>query len=122
MNDNKTEAELPTERFFTVVYKLTDVNTAKYLSNRDWVTYVYADSMAEPRRLHSENETLRAKLNVYEDLGGAGSDVQLLRIGYAAARLEIESLKAQLHAGKQIIAAQSGRLAAYISDSALPGK
>ena len=47
MNDNKTEADLPTERYFTVVYKLTDANTAKYLSNRDWVSYVYADSMAE---------------------------------------------------------------------------
>ena len=76
MNDNKTEADLPTERFFTVVYKLTDANVAKYLSNRDWVTYVYADSMAELaslkersaepagacaaelRRLHAELETL----------------------------------------------------------------
>ena len=47
MNDNKTEADLPAEKYFTVVYKLTDANTAKYLSNRDWVTYVYADSMAE---------------------------------------------------------------------------
>lgn len=46
-NKKQPEADLPTERFFTVVYKLTDVNTAKYLSNRDWVTYVYADSMAE---------------------------------------------------------------------------
>ena len=42
-------ADLRTERYFTVVYKLTDANVAKYLSNsnRDWVTYVYADSMAE---------------------------------------------------------------------------
>ena len=54
------------------------------------------------RRLHAENETLRA--------------------GYAAARLEIESLKAQLHAAKQINAAQFGLLAASIPGSALPGK
>ena len=48
------------------------------------------------RRLRAELETLRAKLRTYEDLGGAADDVQLLRMGYAAARLEIESLKAQL--------------------------
>ena len=46
-------------------------------------------------RQHAELETLRAKLKVYEDLGDAGSDVQLLRMGYAAARLEIESLRGQ---------------------------
>jgi len=113
-----------------------------------WVRY--EDHAAELRRLHAENEsllterernldsirvnneiinkknaeleTLRAKLKVYEDLGDAGSDVQLLRMGYAAARLEIESLKAQLHAAKQINAAQFGLLAASIPGSALPGK
>ena len=81
------------------------------------------DAAAELRRLHAENETLtlyknladeyglsifpdiaemtaeletmRAKLKTHEDLGDAGSDVQLLRMGYTAARLEIESLKAQ---------------------------
>ena len=42
---------------------------------------------AELLRQHAENETLRA--------------------GYAAARLEVESLKAQLHAAKQINAAQA---------------
>ncbi len=150
-------------------------------------------------RQHTEIETLRAKLKAYEDLGGAGSDVQLLRMGYAAARLEIESLRAavehkdkyaerlgrelvaecrfsanetlranqlklqhgmqskmhseacetilvlkaegtalqqgytaarleieslnaQLHAAKQINTAQSGLLAAFIPGSALPGK
>ena len=54
---------------------------------------------AELRRLHAENETLRA--------------------GYAAARLEVESLKAQLHAAKQINAAQFRLLAASIPGSAL---
>ncbi|HQY37922.1 MAG TPA: hypothetical protein PLE21_00355 [Giesbergeria sp.] len=48
------------------------------------------------RSQHAELETLREKLKTYEDLGDAGIDVQLLRMGYAAARLEIESLKAQL--------------------------
>ena len=56
-------------------------------------------------RQHGELETLRAKLKTHEDLGDAGSDVQLLRMGYAAARLEIESLQSQLHAAKQINAA-----------------
>ena len=44
-------------------------------------------------RQHAELETLREKLKTYEDLGDAGSDVHLLRMGYAAARLEIESLR-----------------------------
>lgn len=64
---------------------------------------------AELRRQHAELETLRA--------------------GYAAARLEIESLKAQLHAAKQINAAQFGLLAASIEHGAaavcggqVPGK
>jgi len=85
------------------------------------------------RRLHAENETLTLYKNLADeyglsifkdlkDLGDAGSDVQLLRMGYAAARLEIESLKAQLHAAKQINAAQFGLLAASIPGSALPGK
>ena len=43
---------------------------------------------------HAELETLREKLKTYEDLGDAADDVQLLRMGYAAARLEIESLRA----------------------------
>ncbi|HCE28451.1 MAG TPA: hypothetical protein DET46_06520 [Comamonadaceae bacterium] len=80
------------------------------------------DAAAELRRQYAELETLGAKLKTYEDLGDAGSDVQLLRMGYAAARLEIESLQAKLHAAKQINAAQFGMLAASIPGSALPGK
>lgn len=45
--------------------------------------------------LTTEIENLREKLKTYEDLGDAADDMQLLRMGYAAARLEIESLKAQ---------------------------
>lgn len=48
------------------------------------------------RRLHAENEALASKLKVYEDLDEADSDVQLLRMGYAAARLKIESLNARI--------------------------
>jgi hypothetical protein len=52
-------------------------------------------TQVELNGLHDELETLREKLKLYEDLGDAGSDVQLLRTGYAAARLEIESLKSE---------------------------
>lgn len=38
----------------------------------------------EMQRMHAELETLRAELKTYEDLGDAGSDVQILRAGYAA--------------------------------------
>ena len=48
--------------------------------------------------LHTENETLRHKLQTLDELGAAGDDVQLLRMGYAAARLEIARLQAQLEA------------------------
>ena len=47
-------------------------------------------------RQHAEIETLRSKLKTLEDLGPAGGDVQILRMGYAAARLEIESLQARI--------------------------
>ena len=58
----------------------------------------------------AELETLRAKLKVYEDLGGAADDVQLLRMGYAAARLEIESLRAALATPQPAPAAQGDAL------------
>ena len=77
---------------------------AEMLTADEWpgsVTLVsYArECVAELLRQHAENETVRA--------------------GYAAARLEVESLKAQLHAAKQINAAQFGLLAASIPGSAL---
>lgn len=64
-------------------------------------TELESKAAAELRRLHAELETMRAKIKTYEDLGDAGSDVQLLRMGYAAARLEIESLRAAQPAGAQ---------------------
>lgn len=63
-------------------------------------------------RQYAELETLRAKLMTYEDLGDAVSDVQLLRMGYAAARLEIESMRAAQPAGAQ----QPGAAYAALSD------
>ena len=79
-------------------------------------------SAQEAKEIGARLRSMGEKLKTYEDLGDAGSDVQLLRMGYAAARLEIESLKAQLHAAKQINAAQFGLLAASIPGSARPGK
>ena len=77
---------------------------AEMLTADEWpgsVTLVsYArECVAELLRQHAENETVRA--------------------GYAAARLEIESLKAKLNAAKKINAAQFGLLAASIPGSAL---
>ena len=53
-------------------------------------------SAQEAKEIGARLRSMGAKLKVYEDLGGAADDVQLLRMGYAAARLEIESLKTQL--------------------------
>ena len=84
--------------------KDTALRLAEMLTADEWpgsVTLVsYArECVAELLRQHAENGTLRT--------------------GYAAARLEIESLNAQLHAAKQINAAQFGLLAASIPGSAL---
>ena len=76
------------------------------------------DEMQKAARQHAENETLRAKIKAYEDLDEAASDVQLLRMGYAAARLEIESLQARIktmaeeHADELMVAHLDGMRAA----------
>ena len=68
------------------------------------------DEMQKAAQQHAENETLRAKIKAYEDIDEAASDVQLLRMGYAAARLEIESLKTQIaaHADELTVAHLDG--------------
>ena len=50
-------------------------------------------SAQEAHEIGARLRSMGAKLKTYEDLGGAADDVQLLRMGYAAARLEIESLR-----------------------------
>ena len=55
-----------------------------------------------------------------DDLDNARSDNRVLRLGYAAARLEVESLKAQLHAAKQINAAQADSVPAVSDLPPLP--
>ena len=76
---------------------------AEMLTADEWpgsVTLVsYArECVAELLRQHAENETMR--------------------VGYAAARLEVESLKARLHAAKQINAAQVGAVESNTADAA----
>ena len=78
---------------------------AEMLTADEWpgsVTLVsYAqECVAELRRLHAGNETLRA--------------------GYAAARLEVGSLKARLHAAKQINAARADSVQAVSDLPPLP--
>lgn len=78
---------------------------------------------AELRRLHADVEHKdKYAEQLGRELAAADAEARSLRTGYAAARLEIESLNAQLHAAKQINAAQFGLLAASIPGSALPGK
>lgn len=67
-------------------------------------------SEQEAKEIGARLRSMGAKLKTYEDLGDAGGDVQLLRMGYAAARLEIESLKSQLkeHADELTVAYMCG--------------
>lgn len=58
-------------------------------------------SEQEAHEIGARLRSLGEKLKTYEDLGDAADDVQLLRMGYAAARLEIESLRAAQPAGAQ---------------------
>lgn len=53
-------------------------------------------SKQEAKEIGARLRSMGEKLKAYEDLDGAASDMQLLRIGYAAARLEIESLQARI--------------------------
>ena len=55
-------------------------------------------SEQEAKEIGARLRSMGAKLKSYEDLGDAANDMQLLRAGYDAARLEIESLHAQLEA------------------------
>jgi len=52
-------------------------------------------SAKEAHEIGARLRSMGEKLKAYEDLDEAASDVQLLRMGYAAARPEIESLRAR---------------------------
>ena len=77
----------------------------------------------ELRRLHAESEMRRAALlDEMRKAARLHAELETLRMGYKAARLEIESLQSQLHAAKQINAAQFGLLQAAIPGSVPQGK
>lgn len=72
-------------------------------------------SAQEANEIGARLRSMGEKLKAYEDLDEAASDVQLLRMGYAAARLEIESLQARIkamaeeHADELMVAHLDGR-------------
>lgn len=107
MTDKQPEAP---RSLYEITGRITDHNTV-LVSLAELETLTLYKSLADEYGLSIFKDL--------KDLGDAGSDVQLLRMGYAAARLEIESLNAQLHAAKQINAAQFGLLAASIPGSAM---
>ena len=53
--------------------------------------------------LQAEVDALRHQLQTLAELGNASGDAQILRMGYAAARLEIEHLNTQLQAAREEI-------------------
>ena len=73
-------------------------------------------SAQEAHEIGARLRSMGEKLKAYEDLDEAASDVQLLRMGYAAARLEIESLQARIktmaeeHADELMVAHLDGRM------------
>lgn len=75
-------------------------------------------SAKEANEIGARLRSMGEKLKAYEDLDEAASDVQLLRMGYAAARLEIESLQARIktmaeeHADELMVAHLDGRMRA----------
>lgn len=75
-------------------------------------------SAKEAKEIGARLRSMGEKLKAYEDLDEAASDVQLLRMGYAAARLEIESLQARIktmaeeHADELTVAHLDGRMRA----------
>ena len=95
--------------------EITDMVGRWYMVTRDGMATLCVD--------HEDAEAEARKADREWPRNGPHRAVQLVEASFeAAARLEIESLKAQLHAAKQINAAQFGLLAASIPGSALPGK
>ena len=62
--------------------------------------------------LQAEVDALRHQLQTLAELGDASGDTQILRMGYAAARLEIESLNTQLQAAQEEIKRRDAQEAA----------
>ena len=62
--------------------------------------------------LQTEIDALRHQLQTLAELGDGSGDAQILRMGYAAARLEIESLNTQLQAAREEIKLRDAQEAA----------
>ena len=62
--------------------------------------------------LQAEVDALRHQLQTLAELGDASGDAQILRIGYAAARLEIEHLNTQLQTAREEIKRRDAQEAA----------
>ena len=62
--------------------------------------------------LQAEVDALRHQLQTLAELGDASGDTQILRMGYAAARLEIESLNTQLQTAREEIERRDAQLEA----------
>ena len=62
--------------------------------------------------LQAEVDALRHQLQTLAELGDASGDAQILRMGYAAARLEIESLNTQLQTAREEIERRDAQLEA----------
>jgi len=100
------------------------MTTQQHPAQFDWATELLDAeghvtlSAKEAHEIGARLRSMGDKLKAYEDLDKAASDVQLLRIGYAAARLEIESLQARIktmaeeHADELMVAHLDGRMRA----------
>lgn len=97
------------------------MTTQQHPAQFDWATELLDAeghvtlSAKEANEIGARLRSMGEKLKAYEDLDEAASDVQLLRMGYAAARLEIESLQARIktmaeeHADELMLAHLDGR-------------
>lgn len=70
--------------------------------------------------LQTEIDALRHQLQTLAELGDASGDAQILRMGYAAARLEIERLNTQLQAAREEIKRRDAQEAAIGSGGVEP--
>ena len=81
-------------------------------------------SAQEAKEIGARLRSMGEKLKVYEDLGDTADDMQLLRMGYAAAHMKIESLQARIktmakeRADELIVAHLDGRMCGHSTEPA----
>ena len=93
------EAQEPVAWYVTGCSRLLDEDDAKaearHIGGTARAMPLYTAPQPSPTP-QADSQPALPEIKAYEDLGGAADDVQLLRMGYAAARLEIESLQARI--------------------------